>query len=84
MHSSDKSCEAANLGKSSLRLRLVVFDLDYTVWQPEMYQLCGHPRPVNADQHKLSAVEKHETRTTKDGMILTDDSGTPIRMFLGA
>jgi hypothetical protein len=79
----DLTCDADN---SRLRstLRLVVFDLDYTVWKPEMYQLDGPPRLVEADRHKYSGVEIHEMRTTKDGMILTDDSETPIRMFSGA
>ena len=25
-------------------LRLAVFDLDYTIWQPEMYQIHGPPQ----------------------------------------
>jgi hypothetical protein len=62
------------------KLQLAVFDLDFTVWEPEMYQLWGEPRFVEAPKDS-SAKEKKETRTTKDGMILTDKSGTPIRVF---
>ena len=64
-------------------LRLAVFDLDYTVWDPEMYQLHGRPRLVKAPKN-LSAVEEHETRTKKEGMIMVDKSGTPMRVFTGA
>jgi Acid Phosphatase len=68
----------------SRSMRLAVFDLDYTVWQPEMYQLYGNVRLVKAEDHKLSAVEKNETRTLEEGRMLTDKSGTPIRVFSGA
>ncbi|KAG7351255.1 magnesium-dependent phosphatase [Nitzschia inconspicua] len=69
---------------SGRSIRLAVFDLDYTIWQPEMYQLYGNPRLVKAEGHKLSAIEKHETRTTEEDKIITDKSGTPIRVFSGA
>jgi hypothetical protein len=62
---------------------LAVFDLDFTVWEPEMYQLSGEPRFVEAPKD-LSASEKKETNTVKDGMILTDNNGSPIRIFPGA
>jgi uncharacterized protein (DUF2461 family) len=42
-----------------------------------MYQLWGEPRFVEAPKDS-SAKEKKETRTTKDGMILKDKSGTNV------
>lgn len=86
MSSSDGTTDnqASDANHHGCSLRLAVFDLDYTVWQPEMYQLYGNVRLVKADGYQLSAIEKHETKTTKDGMILTDKSGTPIRVFSGA
>ena len=34
-------------------LRLAVFDLDYTIWDPEMYQLHGAPRLRPIDSKDL-------------------------------
>lgn len=89
-------------------LRLVVFDLDYTIWHPEMYQLCGKPRlvPINVgrgsdDEDSTSSGQRgsrrrrkvktkpvgsflSETRTMEGGMMITDGSGTPMRVFPGA
>lgn len=67
-------------------LRLVVFDLDYTVWQPEMYQLYGSPRLVDASslKHIKSDRVLQEAQTDTKGQILVDKSGTPIRVFEGA
>ena len=65
-------------------LRLAVFDLDFTVWQPEMYELIGNPYLVQAEGRKLTTVEKNEARTTTEGMILIDKSTSPIRVFTGA
>ena len=62
---------------------MAVFDLDYTVWDPEMYQLHGRPRLVEAPKN-MSVLERHETRTMKEGMIMVDKSGTPMRVFSGA
>jgi hypothetical protein len=64
-------------------LQLAVFDLDYTVWQPEMYQLWGEPRLAEAPKN-LSSEEKKCSKTTTDGMIVTDSSGSPITVFPGA
>ncbi len=50
-------------------LRLAVFDLDYTVWKPEMYQIYGPPRQ----------------KTTKGSKtVVTDRCGTEIEIFDGA
>lgn len=67
-------------------LRLAVFDLDYTVWQPEMFQLHGPPRLVEASQtkRKFPSEVLQEARTNQKGMILTDGGGMPIRVFSGA
>ena len=64
-------------------LELVVFDLDFTVWQPEMYQLCGEPK-LTGNMNSLPGNARKEARTSKEGMILVDKSGTPIRVFPGA
>jgi hypothetical protein len=82
-YSRGTSTDSTSTDDNSRSLQLAVFDLDYTIWYPEMYQLNGRPRLTKAGA-KLSAVERHETRTTQDGMILTDKSGTPIRVFSGA
>jgi hypothetical protein len=66
-------------------LRLAVFDLDYTIWQPEMYQLYGRPKLVPTPSNLSSNLVK-ETRTKHDGMILVDSkrTNTPMRVFPGA
>ena len=71
---------------SSLRrLRLVVFDLDYTIWQPEMYQLNGSPKLTSISSlGKLSKSVLQEARTNQEGKVLTDSRKTPITMFEGA
>jgi hypothetical protein len=67
------------------RLRLVVFDLDYTIWQPEMYQLNGTPKltPISS-LGKLTDSVLQEARTNQDGKILVDQSQTPITVFEAA
>lgn len=67
-------------------LRLVVFDLDYTVWQPEMYQLSGNgPKLVDASKVKhVSGRDLQEATTKTKGKILVDGSNTPIQVFEGA
>jgi hypothetical protein len=62
---------------------LAVFDLDYTVWQPEMYQLYGKPHYVPAPKD-MSPSELKEAKTVKEGMILKDMGGSPMRVFHGA
>jgi hypothetical protein len=67
-------------------LRLAVFDLDYTVWQPEMYQLNGAPKLESVLSPRLKNLSKNvlnEAQTRKDDMILFDGR-SPIRTFPGA
>lgn len=49
-------------------LRLAVFDLDFTVWKPEMYQIYGPPKQRKKDKN----------------IIVTDRHDTPIEIFDGA
>ena len=74
-------------------MQLVVFDLDYTIWQPEMYQLDGRPRLVSVDDFvgKTKRKGRNPRRRTPDGSktivankIVTDQRGTPISVFDGA
>ena len=70
--------------KMSSLLKLAVFDLDYTVWQPEMYQLWGEPKLVEPS-NRISTKVRQEAKTINDPKILVDSSGgTPIRVFPGA
>ena len=65
-------------------MKLAVFDLDYTIWRPEMYQLSSTPRLVAASSKpRLSAKVVSEAKTTQEGMIIVS-GGSPIRMFKGA
>mmetsp|Transcript_12249 Transcript_12249/g.33970 ORF Transcript_12249/g.33970 Transcript_12249/m.33970 type:complete len:188 (-) Transcript_12249:113-676(-) len=65
-------------------MRLAVFDLDFTVWQPEMYHLYGTPKLVPVDSYKFSDEEISESQTREDGHLLSDRGRIPIRIFPGA
>jgi hypothetical protein len=69
--------------ESASMLQLAVFDLDYTVWQPEMYQCHGEPR-LTHPSNRISDKVELEARTTKEPMILVDASDQPMRVFNGA
>ena len=56
-------------------LKLAVFDLDFTVWKPEMYELHGPPKVKKVK----SSVDGQESR-----MKVTDRIGTEITIFDGA
>ena len=61
---------------------LAVFDLDYTVWHPEMYQLYSEPVLVEASD-RISQTVREEAKTKDPNKILVS-SGSPIRVFSGA
>ena len=80
-------------------LQLIVFDLDFCIWKPEMYQLRGPPtltslksmqpkvprkRKRIKQQNKLSLSSLKKPTTNRKGMIVTDAAGTPITVFEGA
>jgi hypothetical protein len=61
--------------KSPPTLKLAVFDLDYTIWKPEMYQLSGPPKLTaisDPKNRRLTPSVLEEAKTRKDGYILTD------------
>jgi len=68
-------------------LRLAVFDLDYTIWKPEMYQIAGPPKLTEINDPKnrrITPAVLEEAKTNKEGYILTDRSHTPMQVFKGA
>lgn len=77
-----------------MRLELAVFDLDYTVWQPEMYQIYGPPSLVNISDLQPKRKRKNRTATQpiknigfgsiQKGKTVVDQHGTPITIFGGA
>ena len=76
-----------------MTMQLAVFDLDYTIWQPEMYQLDGPPKLVSVEefQGKRKRKSKMAPRQVPTGSttiyknkIAVDRSGTPITVFDGA
>ena len=73
------------------QLQLVVFDLDFCVWKPEMYQIQGPPilTPMKTFEKKKRKAKTQPsslqlTPTSKKGMTVTDRAGTPITVFDGA
>jgi Acid Phosphatase len=67
-------------------MKLAIFDLDYTIWQPEMYQLYGAPTlaPIASLTNRYSESAVKEMTTNRHGMVLVDGSGSPMRVFPGA
>jgi Acid Phosphatase len=77
-------------------MRLAIFDLDYTIWRPEMYQLYGQPKLVpppasmNTSRYTARQTKKHRaggeawTYTNRDGMVLMDSQGSVMELFPGA
>lgn len=79
-----------------MRLALAIFDLDYTIWQPEMYELRGPPSLISIDEYMKTQNERtrdgmkvtvevlQEARTKHEGKILIDGDGSIMQMFDGA
>jgi len=74
-------------------MQLVVFDLDYTVWQPEMYQIHGPPKLISVDEFQGKKKRKVRSpprqvppgsKTIQKNMLVTDRRGIPITVFDGA
>mmetsp|Transcript_10434 Transcript_10434/g.22310 ORF Transcript_10434/g.22310 Transcript_10434/m.22310 type:complete len:196 (+) Transcript_10434:292-879(+) len=74
-------------------MQLVVFDLDYTIWSPEMYQIDGPPKlmPIDDFVGKQKRKSRSSPRQIPSGAttiyknnIVTDRRGTPITLFDGA
>jgi magnesium-dependent phosphatase 1 len=75
-------------------MQLVVFDLDYTIWQPEMYQIDGPPKLMSIDEFRGKQKRKSSTanlrpippgsNTIYQNKIVTDQRGTAITVFDGA
>ena len=72
-------------------MQLAVFDLDYTIWDPEMYQIDGPPKLMDYEsmvtQNSYSKRNKkmfQRSNSIEDGKVVTDQSGTPIVVFDGA
>jgi hypothetical protein len=69
-------------------MRLAVFDLDYTIWQPEMYQLSSAPKLTSVDDFVnkrgkggLAPAMLKESRTKTDGMVLADKHNSLMRVL---
>ena len=45
-------------------LRLAVFDLDYTIWKPEMYQIYGPPKQKITNENQTIVVDRSNTQIT--------------------
>mmetsp|Transcript_14148 Transcript_14148/g.21463 ORF Transcript_14148/g.21463 Transcript_14148/m.21463 type:complete len:218 (+) Transcript_14148:147-800(+) len=66
-------------------LKIAVFDLDYTVWLPEMYELHGPPKRIKKKRPSNSFSNKDSNDEDDDGeYIVVDRSNTQIRLFHGA
>lgn len=72
---------------------LAVFDLDYTVWKPEMYQISGPPQLMSVSDYQGKKKRKAKSpprmlprgaSTIQDGKLVVDRGGTPITVFDGA
>lgn len=72
---------------------LAVFDLDYTVWKPEMYQIAGPPRLISTGEYQGKKKRKAKSpprmlprgcSTIHENKLVVDRTGTPITVFDGA
>ena len=75
---------------------LATFDLDFTIWRPEMYQLQGPPKLVSVNDFEgrktrrkgrsfvVPSLSLKGSSTIHVNKIATDRVGTPISVFDGA
>jgi Acid Phosphatase len=60
-----------------MMMKLAIFDLDFTIWQPEMYEL-----DIQQEHHFPSVLK--EALTTSFEHVLVDGNGWLMQMFDGA
>lgn len=69
-------------------MRLAIFDLDYTLWSPEMNKLKGPPKlfPVAKLPKNIAPDILMKARTDLAGLVLIDSKQpeTTIQVFDGA
>ncbi|GKY91946.1 hypothetical protein MPSEU_000166200 [Mayamaea pseudoterrestris] len=66
-----------------MTLRLVIFDLDHTIWRPEMCDLTAAPQLKPAPSN-LSPTALKEGRTIKEGHFLMIGEDACMQVFEGA
>jgi len=66
-------------------MQMAVFDLDSTVWHPEMYQISGPPQLVPLESRMMRETQSNGSSTPLktsptilSGMIATDRKGVPV------
>jgi magnesium-dependent phosphatase 1 len=65
-------------------LKLVVFDLDYTVWGTDMHEIFGPPKRVRKLTDATSTRENNHNNNISLDYIVTDQYNTQITIYDGA